>query len=92
MIAIIIITLSLAYFIYVISLWINGQLIPKVTSSQSMIDYTTYEWENGEISFTLYDLSSNINPFTKENNIIMPVLIEIAGLYISAVPRLLYST
>lgn len=42
-----------------------------------MIDYTTYEWENGEISFTLYDLSSKINPFSKENNFIMPVLLEI---------------
>lgn len=84
--------LSLAYFIYVIELWVNGKLIPKVTSSQRMIDYTTYEWENSEISFTLYDTSSNINPFTKENNIILPVLFEIKGLIISAVPKLLYST
>ncbi|CAD8060069.1 unnamed protein product [Paramecium sonneborni] len=92
MITIIIMILSLAYFIYVILLWINGKLIPKVTSSQRMIEYTTYEWENSEISFTLYDLSTKINPFTKENNIIMPVLIEISGLYVSAYPRMLYST
>lgn len=51
-----------------------------------MIEYTTYEWEKGEISFTLYDISSHINPFTKENNIIMPVLFEIQGLIISALP------
>ncbi|CAD8049279.1 unnamed protein product [Paramecium primaurelia] len=91
-IAIIIMILSLAYFIYVISLWINGKLIPKVTSSQRMINYTSYEWENSEISFTLYDIRSKINPFTKENNIIMPVLLEISGLLISAYPRFLYST
>ncbi|CAD8052757.1 unnamed protein product [Paramecium primaurelia] len=91
-ITIIIMILSLAYFIYVMQQWINGQLIPKVTSSQRMIDYTTYEWQNGEISFTLYDLSSKINPFTKQNNIIMTVLLEISGLYVSAKPRFLYST
>ncbi|CAK67267.1 unnamed protein product (macronuclear) [Paramecium tetraurelia] len=82
-IAIIIMMLSLAYFVYVMQQWINGQLIPKVT---------TYEWENGEISFTLYDLSTQINPFTKQNNIIMPVLLEISGLLVSAQPRFLYST
>ncbi|CAD8058136.1 unnamed protein product [Paramecium sonneborni] len=91
-IAIIIMILSLAYFIYVIQLWINGKLIPKVTSSQRMIEYTTYEWEKSEISFTLYDLSSDINPFTLENNIIMPVLVEISGLFVAAKPRILYST
>lgn len=46
-----------------------------------MVDYAIYEWNDSEISFTLYDLSSETNPFTKENNIIMPVLLPIAGVF-----------
>lgn len=44
-----------------------------------MIDYSVYEWDDDAIIFTLYDIEGKINPFTKENNIIMPVLLEISG-------------
>lgn len=44
-----------------------------------MIDYSVFEWDDNAISFILYDYDGTINPFTKENNIIMPILLEISG-------------
>jgi hypothetical protein len=57
-----------------------------------MVDYAVHEWDKSEISFTLYDLSSTTNPFTKENNIIMPVLLEISGVYANKEAEYIFST
>jgi hypothetical protein len=57
-----------------------------------MIDFSVYEWDDSVVSFTLYDLSSTTNPFTKENNIIMPVLLEISGVYANKPAQFLFST
>ncbi|CAD8074770.1 unnamed protein product [Paramecium sonneborni] len=82
--------LSLAYFAYVIQEWVNGNILPTITSNQQAMAYTEQEMEENFIQFKLTD-PSNHDPFTRKNNIITPLLFVVENFQIVSAPQPLFS-
>ncbi|CAD8145790.1 unnamed protein product [Paramecium octaurelia] len=83
---------SLVYFLYIMILWINNQVPPNVSAKQQTTGYSEFAWSEPLITFSLYDFSSEIDPFRKEKNYITPLLFTIVDSRIEDQPILLYST
>ncbi|KAM3144549.1 hypothetical protein pb186bvf_003418 [Paramecium bursaria] len=61
---------TLIYFIYKITLWQQGQLIPKVSSQQSLIDYFNVEFQN-DFPIILSAISPTFDPFDPQNAVLI---------------------
>ncbi|CAK68736.1 unnamed protein product (macronuclear) [Paramecium tetraurelia] len=78
-------TLSFAYFIYKIFLWLNGDILPRVSSQRSSQSYAEVEFDYDPIMFQIAGMSGNqnIDPFSKTENIITPYFSYIDDIVIS---------
>ncbi|CAD8070408.1 unnamed protein product [Paramecium sonneborni] len=83
---------SLVYFFYIMILWINNEISPNVSSKQKTTGYSEFKWSDRLITFNLFDFSSQIDPFRKENNIITPLLFTVVQSRIEEQPLQLFST
>ncbi|CAD8125412.1 unnamed protein product [Paramecium sonneborni] len=85
-------SISLAYFLYVIVQWSNNLIPPNISSKQKTISYTEFSFSKPLISISLQDLTMDIDPFRKANNIITPLLYTIINSTIIKDPVALFST
>ncbi|CAD8161833.1 unnamed protein product [Paramecium pentaurelia] len=85
-------SISLAYFLYIVVQWSNNLIPPNVSSKQKTISYTEFSFSKPLIQITLQDLTNDIDPFRKDNNIITPLLYTIINSTILKNPIPLFST
>ncbi|CAD8158546.1 unnamed protein product [Paramecium pentaurelia] len=83
---------SLVYFFYIMILWINNEIPPNVNAKQQTTGYSEFKWTEPLITFSLFDFSSEIDPFRKEKNIITPLLFTLVDSRIEEQPIFLFST
>ncbi|CAK77762.1 unnamed protein product (macronuclear) [Paramecium tetraurelia] len=82
--------LSIAYFVYVIQEWANGNILPTITTNQSAQAYTEQGLEENFIQFKLSD-PTNHDPFRRKNNIITPLIFSVENYKIASPPTPLFS-
>ncbi|CAD8145007.1 unnamed protein product [Paramecium pentaurelia] len=77
--------LSFTYFIYKIFLWLNGDILPRVSTQKSSQSYAEVEFDYDPIMFSIVGMSGNeyIDPFSKTENIITPYFSYIDDIVIS---------
>ncbi|CAD8112877.1 unnamed protein product [Paramecium sonneborni] len=85
-------SISLSYFLYVIIQWINHQIPPIVSAKQQTISYAEFQLSNSIIELELQDFLGDVDPFRKENNIITPNLYRILNTTIIDKPIPLFSS
>ncbi|CAD8060861.1 unnamed protein product [Paramecium primaurelia] len=70
-------SISLTYFFYIVVQWSNNLISPNVSSKQKIINYTEFSFSEPLIEINLQDFTNDIDPFRKTNNIITPLLYTI---------------
>ncbi|CAD8064270.1 unnamed protein product [Paramecium sonneborni] len=77
--------LSFAYFIYKIFLWLNGDILPRVSTQKSSQSYADVTFEYDPIMFSIVGMNGDqyIDPFSKSENIITPYFSYINDIEIS---------
>ncbi|CAD8158543.1 unnamed protein product [Paramecium octaurelia] len=90
LISIIASVLSIAYFVYVIQEWANGNIPPTITTNQQAQAYSEQVLEDNFIQFRSND-PSNHDPFKRKNNIITPLLFTVENYKIITAPTPLFS-
>ncbi|KAM3146920.1 hypothetical protein pb186bvf_001074 [Paramecium bursaria] len=76
-ISIICISLSMSYFFYVLIQWQQGGMLPKTSLQQIVLSYAEQNISNGQIQISIFNDTSGLDPFSKNQNIITPFLIKI---------------
>ncbi|CAK73207.1 unnamed protein product (macronuclear) [Paramecium tetraurelia] len=90
-ITIVLSSVSLAYFLYVITLWINNQIAPSISSKQKTIGYAEFQLPESMIELNLEDFTGDVDPFKKVNNIITPLLVTFINTTVLEKPIPLFS-
>ncbi|CAD8116149.1 unnamed protein product [Paramecium primaurelia] len=85
-------SISLTYFLYIIILWIDHQIPPIVSFKQQTISYAELKLSNSIIELELQDFLGDVDPFRKENNIITPNLYIVLNTTIYDKPIPLFSS
>ncbi|CAD8109111.1 unnamed protein product [Paramecium sonneborni] len=85
-------SISLIYFLYVIILWIDHQIPPIASIKQQTISYAEFSLSDSIIELELQDFFGELDPFRKENNIITPNLYRILNTTIVDKPIPLFSS
>ncbi|CAD8093679.1 unnamed protein product [Paramecium primaurelia] len=79
-------SISLTYFLYVMVLWINHQIPPIVSFKQQTISYAELKLSNSIIQLEIQDFLGDVDPFRKENNIITPNLYRVTTINEKPIP------
>ncbi|CAD8110315.1 unnamed protein product [Paramecium primaurelia] len=85
-------SISLSYFLYIIVLWIDHQIPPIVSFKQQTLSYAEFQLSDSIIQLELQDFLGDVDPFRKENNIITPNLYRILNTTIVDKPIPLFSS
>ncbi|CAD8156085.1 unnamed protein product [Paramecium octaurelia] len=77
--SILVLVISLAYFIYVIDQWISFQILPKTNNSMKVEQYSDIHLQDEnpiiQLSYGKYS-EQKLDPFDTQNNILMPIGIQ----------------
>ncbi|CAD8067504.1 unnamed protein product [Paramecium primaurelia] len=78
-------TLSMVYFFYKLFLWLNGDILPRVSIQKTTQNYADVSFEYNPIIFQVVGMSGDnfIDPFSKTENIITPYFSYVDDIVIS---------
>ncbi|CAD8098309.1 unnamed protein product [Paramecium primaurelia] len=91
LISVILGSVSLAYSLYILVLWIENNIPPNINTKQQTKGYAEFKWSEPLIFLSLQDFTSSVDPFRNQNNIITPLLFTLRNGVIKDKPIALYS-
>ncbi|KAM3141441.1 hypothetical protein pb186bvf_006559 [Paramecium bursaria] len=72
--SLIIYAMSLLYAIHILLQWSYGEILPKSSTTTETLQTLDLQFENGFFDISVQDTSMSSDPFSKENNILLPLL------------------